>query len=536
MKPATMAFDHFALTDVTVRPARVGQSEAGAFRPLDSVYHHSSLPSMPHSSRNSRNASGTSMIAYTERMREISRARADFAANPPPECAQGVGLEVRANHIPKRHGIFGHGQQSSLLQRRRPLSLDELTGRRGNNDDDTEPAPGKATKRRSSSLPPDISSNAAFSTPKNNGDERVKVSFVSASDLFDLVDFSLRSKRSRHEAIKTAKMEESLKFINDHLELFQLSRDLAAPRPFRERSREVKSDVSGLKVEGMASPREGKSEDSEKRMKTTGERLTSVKEEESSDIPDDSLREMTMPSQRHKLRYRPSRAKRMKLHRSGLGVIPEDDMHSQSEYGGNEPSQDPSISHLQRGFASSSHSNVFYNSNLLTSSQTSQTADLPILDGNRILPSTTSLAAIKVSRKKEKSDSSRPASDIISQLSEGPRTLSGSDHHGVGASGKSGALNETSAVPRADDRDATSKVSDPPADKRELSVNPRDLADFGILRSEPLKPRNVQEDRSTKMSRAQTELPHARARARAQKKIRRLIFLRDYPDQSYCHR
>ena len=143
-----------------------------------------------------------SMIAYSEKMRSITEARNTFNSGH----SKHDPLFVRAKHIPK-HPTRGP-------RKRRPMSFDELLGR---DRDQTKQTTSKQRPHSDKQLP-----LKEITSARNQSDEMhlpvlserlrkaspsVQVSFVSASDLYDIVDFSLRNRGSRQDSLNAFEME-----------------------------------------------------------------------------------------------------------------------------------------------------------------------------------------------------------------------------------------------------------------------------------------------------------------------------------------
>ncbi|XP_076444058.1 uncharacterized protein LOC143282337 [Babylonia areolata] len=327
----------------------------GGGREGEDIYHLHPIPPMP-PLLSRPPACADSMLAYTERVRRLSRVRADPGSDPSapdpsppdpstPDPSPRPLLEVQARHIPR-----AGPQTSRKPPQRRPLSLDELTGGRGRKEDVT-----RDHCDRCLSEPPASQRN------KEKEGRRIRINFVSTADLFDLVDFSLRSKRT--DALPLARAPDPLRLIRDG----QLLRAPASRPPARPRSDgESDVDTASLVVHGTSTPRElvhgtstprersqGGGDEGEggakegdwarrERLRNTdpndsddeSDNIQEEEEEEDDDDDDGSFPDLDldliqdkrrMLMQPPKLRFRPKRAKRMKMHRSLLSAIPEDD-------------------------------------------------------------------------------------------------------------------------------------------------------------------------------------------------------------------
>ena len=522
---------------------------------MESIYHSNPIPSLPRLF-NSRRPLGDSMMAYTERMRDISKFRNDSAllgADPPPG---GTLLEVQARHIPRTGpgppGKGGEGKKKpqQYQKPRRPLSLDELIGRpaASGKKDELPIASVSRQKERRLSEPGGVLSSSTVSPAqrahKEDDQRRIRISFVSAADLFDLVDFSLRSRKPRNDHIKLARAEDTFRLINEA----NFFRSIPARHRMRGAAaaaaaavvtaeKEEEFDKASLFVHGTSSPRQSPPRDNNNNSGSDGgwgwqqeedgewarrEIRKSVDpydtddEDEDQDPNTDPDADLDPIRQKHllllqpqKLRFRPKRAKRMKLHRSLLSAIPEDERHrreSQSEHAQDE------VSFMR----------------------------MPLM------PTSSSLAAIKSSRKH---GTERTSS------TETKKFLHGFDANaGDGPLTDDTSLSDTQTNPGDQgqgrpwkDRHHQSKpvtssqvgeshaalLSDPPLKKRHT---PRE----DNLNS--LSPKKTDSSRKAAVSgwktssqngQSQGPLEAPNPRVRAQKKFRKLIFLRDQPDQFY---
>ncbi|KAL3865913.1 hypothetical protein ACJMK2_043260 [Sinanodonta woodiana] len=281
-----------------------------------------------------------SMLAYTERMRSITDSRRD-GIQPDP-------LFVRAKHIP-RYPQGGH-------RRRRPMSLDELIGR----DKDQRPQAAKLERRPLSERDVKteektknsdaLSQSASVLLPalperlKNTGSS-VQVSFVSASDLYDIVDFSLKSKGTRQDSIQILRMEREAALAAENSDSVVSSSSKFVNKSPRMDDGDAKSsvislpqiDITGKGIDGKTGVQKVGCEVEEKKSSTNNGGETDENEDESDDSGDDidHIKSKATLGKINILRLRPKRAKRMRLQIPNLGAIPEDEVLS-----GNKSSQD----------------------------------------------------------------------------------------------------------------------------------------------------------------------------------------------------
>lgn len=240
-----------------------------------------------------------SMLAYTERMRKITNTKHSMDGMLAQESSP---LYVRAKHIPK----FPVTKNKT----RRPASFDELIGKNANsNSNKPRREKPKSASRLSLPLLPD--------RYKKNS-HNVKISFVSASDLYDIVDFSIRNKGNKEETLRYLGMESS----NSQSSPSPTDRP-AAGGGNRKTSR------NGSKLASLSpTPQNNKGfgalptlppiESAEK---------DSNDEADNSDTDSDSL-DLNKASV-EAFKRSPNRAKRMQINKPGLDDIPENDVTSQ---------------------------------------------------------------------------------------------------------------------------------------------------------------------------------------------------------------
>jgi hypothetical protein len=241
-----------------------------------------------------------SMLAYTERMRKIASAKAGVDGILSHES---VPLYVRAKHIPKF---------PSTKNRRRPASFDELVGKNANSKSN-KPRRDKPKSASRLSLP-------SLPDRYNKNPHHVKISFVSASDLYDIVDFSIRNKGNKEDTLRYLEMEN-----------IQNSSPSPSDRPSAGAgNRKMSRNIRATTTNDSPSPKNQKelsgfvtlppidSSEQEKEQ-----------ESENSDSDNDSLDFNKANAEAFK--KRPSRAKRMQINKPGLDDIPENDVASQKK-------------------------------------------------------------------------------------------------------------------------------------------------------------------------------------------------------------
>ncbi|XP_021366393.1 uncharacterized protein LOC110458805 [Mizuhopecten yessoensis] len=244
-----------------------------------------------------------SMLAYTERMRNIATSR-QFVEPDRFSSPESLPLVVHAKHIPKF---------PVMKNKRKPASLDELIG-------------SQAEKaRRLYNKPGSKLALPALPDRLNKRTHHVKISFVSASDLYDFVDFSIRNKASKEEAIKMLKNE-------------AFSRRSMRPHGAKHRDRPdsdkaTKSSDSPTPSFDDESDNQGKLNDSYGNLfeptvvsysssSNDGDRSDTKSSEDSStsgDLSDNDVPALSFDA----LKIRPKRAKRMTLYQPQLNIIPE---------------------------------------------------------------------------------------------------------------------------------------------------------------------------------------------------------------------
>ncbi|XP_062586779.1 uncharacterized protein LOC134248389 [Saccostrea cucullata] len=237
-----------------------------------------------------------SMLAYTERMRKMTNTKNSvegMLSNDSP-------LYVRAKHIPKI--------PLTKNKDRRPASFDELIGKN---------AKSKSNKPRRDK-PKSASRLSLPSLPEryNKNSHQVKISFVSASDLYDIVDFSIRNKGNKEDTLRYIEMDN----IHNHTPSptgrplpgagnRKSSRNLSKSANNESPTPKIPKDFSTL-------PTLPPIESSDKEQ-----------DSENSDTDSDSLD--LNKANVEAFKRRPNRAKRMQINKPDLADIPENDVASQ---------------------------------------------------------------------------------------------------------------------------------------------------------------------------------------------------------------
>ncbi|XP_069138239.1 uncharacterized protein [Argopecten irradians] len=247
-----------------------------------------------------------SMLAYTERMRNIANSR-QFVEPDRFSSPESLPLVVQAKHIPKFPVV---------KNKRKPASLDELIGRQAE----------KA--RRIYNKPGSKLSLPALPDRLNKRTHHVKISFVSASDLYDFVDFSIRNKASKDEALKMLKNEAFSKRSmrpngakhRDRPDSDKATKSSDSPTPSFDddvdnqgKTNEYHGNTAVPTVVSHSSY-SSSSNDGETSDVRSSDGSSTSGELSDSDVPALSF---------DALKIRPRRAKRMTLHQPQLNIIPE---------------------------------------------------------------------------------------------------------------------------------------------------------------------------------------------------------------------
>lgn len=258
-----------------------------------------------------------SMLAYSRKMRSLQDSRLS------ENSGKGDPLFVRAKHIPK--------YPVKVPKKRRPMSFDELLGR-----DRDVPAdrPNGARPRPASekTKPQTAKSDNEIHLPLlsdrlKKSTKNVHVSLVSASDLYDIVDFSLKSKGTRNDSLKLLRLEQEVGKIdspnqtNTRGKNTNSSYDLVIPNnTYAEFERQSEQESNANTDKGKNKTNEIKPKDL-----VVAEHL--YKEIFGTSINEPLSAPLKLPSVRgDAFKRRPNRAKRMRLVDSGLGDIPEDNI------------------------------------------------------------------------------------------------------------------------------------------------------------------------------------------------------------------
>lgn len=239
-----------------------------------------------------------SMLAYTERIRNISNLRPKYDSDD-SDIEDTIPLIVRAKHIPK----FPHKRNIP----RRPASLDELIGKSNlvKQERDRQNKRPKSASRVSPhvslpSLPDKI----------NVRSHHVKISFVSASDLYDFVDYSLRNRGTKKETLQFLQMEKDILTKKAHA-------NQKRPSAAHPRNSEFPTKTT---LPPIDPPKDIQTDDVDE---------VSVDVNSDSTVKDETVRsENGKKSPVVPLKIRPTRAKRMKIRQPDLGAIPENDVSS----------------------------------------------------------------------------------------------------------------------------------------------------------------------------------------------------------------
>ncbi|XP_033749348.1 uncharacterized protein LOC117334039 [Pecten maximus] len=244
-----------------------------------------------------------SMLAYTERMRNIANSR-QFVEPDRYSSPESLPLVVHAKHIPKFPVV---------KSKRKPASLDDLIG-------------SQAEKaRRIYNKPGSKLSLPALPDRLNKRTHHVKISFVSASDLYDFVDFSIRNKASKEEALNMLKNEAFSKRSmrphgakhRDRPDSDKATKSSDSPTPSFDDEIDSQGKIKdsyGNLAEPTVVSHSSSSNDGDRSETRSSEDSSTSGELSDSDVPALSF---------DALKIRPRRAKRMTLHQPQLNIIPE---------------------------------------------------------------------------------------------------------------------------------------------------------------------------------------------------------------------
>lgn len=266
-----------------------------------------------------------SMLAYSERVRSITNARVVSESSKP----EGEHLVIRAKHIPKHR---------ELPKKRRPLSLDELIGV-NSKQNKTKKKPKSASRLSLPSLP----NHLTKSHPN------VKVSFVSASDLYDIVDYSLKHKEKRRNNAQVLphSMKNNKDIGGEHGKMADVATERDTQRQVeRQMKRQTEQRVKHrtlppLEMKDLVEEESHKDtiansdeikiknsneKDLNETIKPANEQLLVDKVIPKSEQVPIQYSTNTQQARTDALKRRPNRAKRMQLHEPELVVIPEGDV------------------------------------------------------------------------------------------------------------------------------------------------------------------------------------------------------------------
>ncbi|XP_061174764.1 uncharacterized protein LOC133183890 [Saccostrea echinata] len=237
-----------------------------------------------------------SMLAYTERMRKMTNTKNSvegMLSNDSP-------LYVRAKHIPKI--------PLTKNKTRRPASFDELIGKN---------AKSKSNKPRRDK-PKSASRLSLPSLPEryNKNSHQVKISFVSASDLYDIVDFSIRNKGNKEDTLRYIEMDN----IHNHT-----PSPTGRPLPGAG-NRKASRNISKSANNESPTPKNPKDFST---LPTLPPIESSEKEQDSENSDTDSDSLDLNKANVEAFKRRPNRAKRMQINKPDLADIPENDVASQ---------------------------------------------------------------------------------------------------------------------------------------------------------------------------------------------------------------
>ncbi|KAH3834549.1 uncharacterized protein LOC127877529 [Dreissena polymorpha] len=254
-----------------------------------------------------------SMLAYSKKMKSIQDARHGTGN------AKGDALFVRAKHIPK--------YPNKPPKKRRPMSFDELLGR----DRDQPLDRSNVTRQRplSEKLPPVKERKEDHSVTLPPISERlrktsnsVQLSLVSASDLYDIVDFSLRSKGTRNDSLRLLELEKHESEIRssrlDHQKDVIVVPDIGYNR-FEQSTESRRHDE---RRQYMRIIEDHTYPDSQVPSKEFYQEMFALDKTEPSIVKQNKSSIVSI----NPIKRRPQRAKRMRLLDPGLGDIPEDNI------------------------------------------------------------------------------------------------------------------------------------------------------------------------------------------------------------------
>ena len=273
-----------------------------------------------------------SMLAYSKKMRSLHDARHSSSNGSSGGGGSEDKLFVRAKHIPK--------YPTREPKKRRPMSFDELLGR--DRDSTDVRAPGVKQRPHSDKTKPVRDSGKKTETEvrlpilteryKKSGS--IHVSLVSASDLYDFVDFSLKSKGTKSDSLKLLRLEQEAQAYGSRDKRFKpwrgnvQSEDIVPPDDFYDKFERTTDNFQQEYLRRDRYPFFNTKSDNIAPDAEFYEEVFAL-----DGIVDISSRQETQMNSRVKLpsltsnepiKRRPNRAKRMRLVDSMLGDIPED--------------------------------------------------------------------------------------------------------------------------------------------------------------------------------------------------------------------
>lgn len=258
-----------------------------------------------------------SMLSYSKKMRSIQDARYSSGNT------KGESLFVRAKHIPK--------YPARAPKKRRPMSFDELLGR---DRDSAKETVGKPRPKSDKTKPLGDNEKSAdelhlplLSERLRKSGSNVQVSLVSASDLYEIVDISLRSKGTRHESLQMLRMEADDKHHSEAAHAYQrLFPEDSYNKYERNTVNSQTKSRRPQRINESTKQYECNFDDSIVNVPSV-EFYDEIFALDKSDLSERKNGQVKLPSLNNEpFRRRPQRAKRMKLIDPGLSVIPEDNV------------------------------------------------------------------------------------------------------------------------------------------------------------------------------------------------------------------
>ncbi|XP_005094239.1 uncharacterized protein LOC101847566 [Aplysia californica] len=466
----------------------------------------------------------SSMLEYSHRMRDINATRGGLyryegrLQHDSPTLGSSKSPVAAFEAVTPRHHntafeYRGHNSpQTRYPRHQRPLSFDEKELQLNQAARDQRPRRDTKSER-----PPVIVPDAGL-PPVTDGDslrsqedaKRFRVSLVQASDLYDLVDLSLKDKGSRENRARLANVEEGVRLMEE------MERAIRRKREHQEYSTRKRfgndkplkpilsvSDTSDLLISksiknDVATKRDKNRQDKTKHEEvyvldddsdTTGQNTATRQESapptaDSNRLPIDVFLQQAVSTHKKnimQLKVRPKRAKRMQLHKPELLAIPED--------GGT------FIRPLNAPTDQKRHEMLVSNSNVP-------------------FPTSTSLTAIRevapFGKTREAFQEQYP--NMGSPQKQSPR------HQTIGGDEPAGGKKSPRKPKGIRDRETRNTDGLDIDDLLLTSIYPPMPWEAGVGRD--LRLRHMTVDKPTH-------------KERAQRKMKRLIFLRDQPDQNY---